>query len=266
MPSSVDGHCHLTDLRIASSVDAVLSRSRAAGVGAWVIGGVDPADWDRQTVLKGRSDGVLTSFGVHPWIVASGSEDQLDRQLELLAARATEPDAIGETGLDYGKRGGDASARARQRRAFEAHLQLSSHVGKPLVLHIVQAHEDAVAALRQVHGGPKGMVHSFSGAVQAMESYVDLGLLISISGGVSRNGFESLKRAVVKVPPEFLVVETDAPDQAPSWCLPGELNEPRELPKIAQAIADLRGENAQDILARSRQNLERIFPRLKQMD
>lgn len=260
----VDGHCHLTDPRFAEQVEAVLARARAAGIGAWILGGVDPADWDRQAALRARHPAVLTSYGLHPWQVAAQDDAALERTLVELEQRAAQADAIGETGLDHGKRGGDAAARARQSRAFARHLEIAQAARLPVVIHCVQAHAEAVEVLGKfAHAGQvQGLVHSFSGAVEAMQAYVRMGLLISISGSVCRKGHESLKRAVAKIPPEYLVVETDAPDQAPPSVAEGALNEPRELLGIGDAIAKLRGESMVEVLARSRVNLERLFPRL----
>jgi TatD DNase family protein len=272
MTKYIDAHCHLADPRFAEKLDEVLARSREAGIGAWVQGGVDPADWDRQLEIQKRNPGqIYTSFGLHPWWVARAAREQFDRALAQLAVRLKEADGLGELGLDYGPKleALGSSDHAWQMEAFERQLELLSATPKPLVLHIVRAHEDALKILSQ-HAkagvfSSGGLVHSFSGPREIAQKYLDLGLSLSISGGIARKGFETLKRAVSYIPLDRLLVETDSPDQ-PLDGAP-ELNEPTSLIKIARAIADLRsklrtkvgGESAERILEQSARNITRIF-------
>jgi TatD DNase family protein len=284
MATYIDAHCHLADPRFAGSLEDVLARSREAGIGAWVQGGVDPADWDRQLVIQKQHPGqIYTSFGLHPWWVARSSKAEFEQGLKLLAVRFKEADGLGELGLDYGPRL-EASletnmtldrdeARAWQSEAFERQLELLKTTPKPLVLHIVRAHEDALDILQKYSKAGVfergGLVHSFSGPREIAQKYLDLGFSLSISGGIVRKGFETLKRAVSYIPLDRLLVETDSPDQA----LPNQaqndrqLNEPTALIEIARAIAGLRskhgGESAERILEQSARNITRIFGGLK---
>jgi TatD DNase family protein len=274
-PHYIDAHCHLADPRFAESLDDVLARSREAGIGAWVQGGVDPADWDRQLEIQKKHPGqIYTSFGLHPWWVARSSKAEFGRALELLAARLRQADGLGELGLDYGPKlemkleASVGDTRAWQRDAFERQLGLLEANPKPLVLHVVRAHEDALKILQKYSKGGiferGGLVHSFSGPREIAQKYLDLGLSLSISGGIVRKGFETLKRAVSYIPLDRLLVETDSPDQGlPDQSSKGELNEPTALIEIAHAIAKLRskhgGESAERILEQSARNITRIF-------
>ena len=270
----IDAHCHLADPRFAGSLEDVLARSREAGIGAWVQGGVDPEDWDRQLVIQKQYPGqIYTSFGLHPWWVARSSKSEFDQALKILAARLKEADGLGELGLDYGPRlEASLEARAWQREAFERQLELLEATPKPLVLHIVRAHEDSLSIL-QKHAQKYskgasfergGLVHSFSAPREIAQKYLDLGFSLSISGGIARKGFETLKRAVSYIPLDRLLVETDSPDQP---LADQQLNEPTALIEIARAIAGLRskhgGESAERILEQSARNITRIFGGLK---
>lgn len=254
----IDAHCHLADPRISDSEESlhqILARSQAAGVTRWIQGGVDPADWDRQEQLSLRFPGqVIPCFGLHPWWVARQPETEIKAGLHQLKKRATNALGIGELGLDFYF----AAENAKQLYAFENQLKLACQLNKPIILHIVKAHEPALALLKQV-GVPKagGLVHSFSGSPEIARRYLELGLTLSISGVIARKGFESLKRAVVKIPPQSLVVETDSPDQTPEPLQ--KHNEPANLVRIAEAIANLRDESATELLERSTENLEKIF-------
>jgi len=236
-------------------LDQILARSQTAGVTRWIQGGVEPSDWNRQEQLVLRFPGqVIPCFGLHPWWIAQHSQADIQAGLEQLKERAKNAVGIGELGLDFYSKGD----QAKQLYAFENQLQLAYQINKPIVLHIVKAHEPALAVLRQI-GIPKagGLVHSFSAGPEIARRYLELGLTLSVSGVVARKGFESLKRSVVKIPPQSLVVETDSPDQTPEPLKKD--NEPANLVRIAEAIANLRGESATKILEKSTENLEKVF-------
>lgn len=267
----IDAHCHLADPRWVNELNAVLDRSRAAGVGRWLQGGVDPQDWKRQRELVARHpEEIWPSFGLHPWWVRELSRSDSDIKAGLAELEAAilrgEARALGETGLDFS---GDpalweGAAKTRQVAAFEAQLRLGRAHRLPIVLHVVRAHGVALAILEA--GGrlaAGGLVHSFSGSFESARRYIELGLLISVGASVvRRKGFETLKRAVVRIPPDALVLESDAPDQPPEgWTerTGSPWNEPASLREVAEAVGKLRGEPPEAVLDRSARNIERVF-------
>ena len=60
------------------------------------------------------------------------------------------------------------------------------------------------------------------------------------------------------LPPEALVLETDAPDQ-PDAEIRGQRNEPARLRTVLDCIAQLRGEPAEAIAAQTSANARRLF-------
>jgi TatD DNase family protein len=261
MPAAwIDAHCHLADARLNATIDEVLTRSRNAGVTGWIQGGVCPADWDRQRDLRARfGPGVRLAFGVHPWWIAEHPEAELVKALGDLDLRAGEAEAVGETGLDFMPR--RLGTEARQTMAFEFQIALAKRLGKPLVLHVVHAHEPALQILKRAAPLPKGIVHAFSESYETARQYVDLGFLISVGGAVTRPGYEKLKRGIAKIPADKLVIETDAPDQTPA--LEGvsreRPNEPAFLVGIARKLAELRGVDYETILSQSTENLTQLL-------
>lgn len=262
MSSYVDAHCHLADPRF-DGIDDVMERSLKAGVSRWIQGGVDPQDWDRQLELRRRfGGGVLPVFGLHPWWVIEHFLDiEIETAFERLESQLHLAVALGELGLDFGPRSKGPEDRERQTQVFREQLKLADRFSKPIVLHIVRAHEEAIKVLQEHRVGPgvgsnRGIVHSFSGDESAAAAYVQLGLGLSISGAVTKKGYTALKKAVKTIPGECLVIETDAPDQAPEA---SKLNEPSSLIRVAQAVGAIRDESAETILKRSTENLERIF-------
>lgn len=259
----IDGHCHLADPRLAARLGQVLAASREAGIDAWVQGGVSPEDWDRQLELKRElADGklgpghLLTSFGLHPWWVSGSSATEVEAGLATLAKRLAKADAAGELGLDLTEK--HAASLELQSHAFREQLKLAKAAAKPLVLHIVRAHTQAVEILREFSPFPAGgLVHSFSSSRETAKVYLGLGFLLSISGVITKPGFQTLKKTLSWLPAASLVLETDSPDQPPAGV--SGLNEPARLLDVARAAGALRGEEPEALLAASAGNLKRLF-------
>jgi TatD DNase family protein len=264
MLAYLDAHCHLADPRLKPRLEEVLARARDRGVTRFIQGGVGPEDWARQRELSQRFPGqILPVFGLHPWWVAEHGDGELEPALTELAQALPGAIALGELGLDYGRRG-PTDTHLRQERAFRLQLRLARRTAKPLVLHIVRAHGPAIEILQSEGIPPSGgIVHSYSGSAEQAKTYLSLGLGLSVGGPLLRRTadgkpFEKLQRAVVSIPEDRLLIETDSPDQPPP-SRQGGLNEPVTLWEVAAEIARLRGGSAEEWLDRSRDNAARIF-------
>ena len=263
----IDGHCHLADPRwsdpaLGAGLDAALVEARAQGINRFIQGGVGPDDWERQRELAVRYQGeIFCTFGIHPWWVIGHSDAEVEAafgRLEKDFLAAPGAVGVGELGLDLSDRApvGDI---ARQLKWMERQLDLAEARGLPVILHIVRAHEQALKLLEsRPRPSRGGLVHSFSGGGTDAKRYQALGLTLSLSSGVVRKGFERLKKAVVQVSLETLVIESDAPDQPPPR-LAGGLNRPAAIWDVAEAVGSLRGVSAEAILENSRDRLEKIF-------
>lgn len=264
----IDAHCHLSDPRFEGKLDRLLEVSARAGVHAFILGGVDPSDWERQRALKVLYPSrVFPVFGVHPWFVDARAmnEDgrrEVESALSKLPGLVSQCVAVGELGLDFGAHRKEES-RPFQREVFERQIEIAKSAGKPMVLHVVKAHDEAIRVLRAYSPFPQGgWVHAFSGSWEVASRYLDLGLTISIGGAVARvKGYETLKKAAARLPADRWVVESDSPDLKPDGYEGFEtgLNDPGCLPYVAQALGNLRGETAEGILATSRANLIRLL-------
>jgi TatD DNase family protein len=257
----IDAHCHLTDQRFEASLKEVLRRSRDSNVKGWILGGVDPKDWEKQISLhKEYPAQIKMSFGLHPWVVAKGEQKELEAGFEKLKELGKKAHAVGELGLDFHPKHAAPETFSRQTEFFESQIKLALALQKPMVLHIVKAHSQALEILRGLGPFSKGgLVHSFSGSVEDARGYLELGFFLSFSGAIAREGYRSVKEALHSLPLEKIVIETDAPDQAPPWVTQGNWNEPRELVRIAESIGRLKGVEAEEALNQSRRNLENVF-------
>ena len=70
----------LTGPGLGPKRDTQLSEARAVGIGAWVQGGMEPEDWDRQVALKEKlGPSVVLTFGLHPWWVARQTQEGVEQ-------------------------------------------------------------------------------------------------------------------------------------------------------------------------------------------
>jgi TatD DNase family protein len=249
----VDSHIHLDHHAFDADRDEVVARADAAGVRQLVIPAVDQASWRRiHALCTQAADRCFAGYGIHPLFVAAGP----DAAVEALAAWcATHPSvAIGEIGLDFHAATPDAKL---QRAWFAAQLALARERGLPVIVHARQALEEVILALRG-YPGVRGVVHSFSGSEEQAKHLWRLGFHLGIGGVVTYPRAQRLRRIVAHMPIEFLLLESDAPDQ-PGASHRGGRNEPAYLAEVLQVVAELRGEPATAIAAAASANARRLF-------
>jgi TatD DNase family protein len=250
----VDSHCHF-DRADAAHVTAALERARAAGlVHAVIVGQFQgPGDWGvAQEIAAAHPDFLTPTLGIHPHEAARATEADLEH-LERTCARP-EIHAVGEAGLDYYY---DHSPRDVQARVFRMQCALAKRLGKPLVVHVRDAHDDCEAILRE-EGVSRGVIHCFTGDTDAARRYLDLGFLLSLSGVVTYKKTEALQDAVRFAPLERLMVETDSPYLAP---IPyrGKKNEPSYVVETAKKVAELKGVSVEQVAEVTTANAAALF-------
>jgi TatD DNase family protein len=189
--------------------EAVVSAAAAAGVSHLVITGSDEESSRRAAEYAQKNPGGLcATAGLHPHNARYWNEG-VQGQIRALAAGANVA-AVGECGLDYNR---DYSPRDKQRECFEAQIDLAEELGKPLFLHERDAFGDFSAILKRRRAGiSRAVVHCFSGGEGELETYLALDCYIGITGWIcdERRG-SHLIPLVKKIPPDRLLLETDAP-------------------------------------------------------
>jgi TatD DNase family protein len=163
--------------------------------------------------------------------------------------------AVGETGLDYYW---DYSPPAAQQEAFRWHIDLAKRVGKPLMIHDREAHEDIYRILEE-EGPPETVVfHCFSGDAEFARRCADRGYVLSFAGTVTFRNARALRDAVAAIPVYQLLVETDAPFLTPHPYR-GRPNEPHGAAYTIEDIAQLKRVDLEDLCAAVNANADRIF-------
>lgn len=248
--AAVDTHCHL--FLIEEETAAVLSRARRAGVARLVCVGIDPESSRRSLDLADSFQGVFATAGMHPHTAAS-----LDRQggseIEALLADPRVV-GVGETGLDYYRR---LSPVEDQLRVFRTHIAMARECGKPLVVHVREAWEDALRVLDQA-GAEHVVLHCFSGDEAVAAEAAARGYHLSFAGNVTYPGAGDLRRAAAAVPVQQILVETDSPFLPPQHRR-GRPNEPAEVLTVAGAVAEVRSLKLEEMLRRTAAAAARVF-------
>ncbi len=253
--SFVDSHCHLDHRQFAGELDAILQRAAEAGVDRMLtIGtGEGPGDLDCALKIAARYRNVFATAGVHPHDASKADEHSL-KWLQKLAGEEKLL-AIGEIGLDYHY---DFSPRDVQEQVFRRQLEIACESGKPVIIHTREAWDDTIHILREQWQSRTGIMHCFTGTAQQALEAVDLGFYLAFGGVLTFPKSTELRDAARLVPPERLLLETDAPYLAP---LPhrGKRNEPAFTSLTAAKLAEVRGCSAEEIGEQTSRNFDTLF-------
>ncbi|ALN58405.1 TatD related DNase [Lysobacter enzymogenes] len=254
MPSNglIDSHCHLDAPEFDPDRAEVVARARAAGVAAQVVPAIDAAGWPKLREVCAATPGLHPAYGLHPMFLDSHRPGHLPLLGEWL--QRERPCAVGECGLDYYIEGLD---RETQSRYFDGQLELAREFDLPVIVHARHAVDATLAAIRRV-GGLRGVVHSYSGSEEQAQQLWKLGFLLGLGGPVTYERAQRLRRIAATMPLEFLLLETDAPDQ-PDAEIRGQRNEPARLAGICGTIARLRGVPAEEVARATSDNARRLF-------
>ncbi|MGH3760945.1 TatD family hydrolase [Actinophytocola sp.] len=251
----VDAHTHLDacGAKDAADVTAMVDRAAAVGVGRVVTVGDDLAAAQWAAAAATWDPRVFAAVAVHPTRTAAFSD--ADRAAVEELAREPRVVAVGETGLDYYW---DYSPPAAQQEAFRWHIDLAKRVGKPLMIHDRDAHEDIYRVLEE-EGPPETVVfHCFSGDAEFARRCVARGYVLSFAGTVTFRNARALREAVADVPTYQLLVETDAPFLTPHP-FRGRPNEPHGAAYTIMDIAQFTALDLAELCAAVNSNAERIF-------
>lgn len=278
----LDAHNHLQDERLAADREGVVRAARAAGVVRMVVNGSCEEDWPEVAALAAaHPDLVLPAFGCHPWHLrgrTSGWQGALERQF------ASHPGAVvGEIGIDRWILDQPEAARLRglgpegavpmeeQEAVFVWQLRFAAERNLPATVHCLQAWGRLLELLRSNPRPAVGfLLHSYGGPAEMVETLARLGAYFGFPGYFAHPRKARQCEVFRRVPADRLLVETDAPDQAPPDGLVthrvagGEgvrgVNHPANLPAIQGWLARRLGVEEGEFAARIAANFRRLFP------
>ena len=257
MPSWCDIGVNLFSAQFDTDRELVLQRAAEQGVRQFILIGSDLAETQLNLAFCQQTTLCYSTAGVHPHQASAVNSDWLT----LLTKLAQQPKvvAIGECGLDFNR---DFSPRPVQQQVFAAQLQLAKQLDKPVYLHERDAFDCQIAMLKEQQI-QHGVAHCFTGNSDELKAYLDLGLYIGITGWLcdERRG-DALRQALAYIPPDRLLLETDAPYLLPRTLRPkpaNRRNEPAFLPVIAAAVAELKQLSLAELAQITSDNCSRLF-------
>jgi TatD DNase family protein len=263
-----DSHCHLDAPEFDADRDAVVARARAAGVSQIVLPAVARSNFDTVRQLALTHD-LRYALGIHPLCVGDAADADLHHLGDALDEHRGDPRlvAIGEIGLDHFVPGLDL---VRQEQFYVAQLKLARRLDLPVIVHVRRSADTLLKHLRviRVRGG---IAHAFNGSAQQAQAFIELGFKLGFGGAMTFERALQIRRLAAELPLEALVLETDAPDIPPHWLYrtreqrdagASARNEPGELPRIAQTLAELRGLPLDDLARVTSANTRAALPGL----
>ncbi len=249
----IDSHAHLEMAEFDRDRAEAVDRAHRAGVRIIVTVGTTLEDCRKAVDIAEACPGVFAAVGIHPHDAREIVPETYDALKEM--ARRDKVVAWGEIGLDFYR---DRSPRETQRERFREQLALAAEADLPVIIHDREAHAETLAALEVWQGRRRGVVHCFSGDWAMARRCLDLGFYISIAGPVTYPKNERLRDIARRIPPDRLLVETDAPYLAPQT-VRGRRNEPAYVTHTAARIAEVRGVSPADLDRTTTRNAVRLF-------
>lgn len=252
----IDTHCHIDDEKFTDK-DLIINNYIESGVDFVINSGSDIKSSVLSKALAEKYESVYYSVGVHP----DSAEEIVSGGLEKLKALAESQKclAIGEIGLDYHYEPFDKTV---QQKAFVSQIDLANELDLPIIVHSRDAHYDTLSIIEKNSVKRKGTMHCFSGSVELMQKYVELGFYISFGGTLTFKNSVKAVEVLKSVPIDRILTETDSPYLAPEGKR-GQINEPKNVVNVYEFISKEKGISVEEISAIIKENAKRLFYKLK---
>lgn len=219
----IDSHAHLDEI---VDLAGTLARARAAGVTRIVAVGMDlPSNRRNLEIQQLYPDLVAVALGYHPWSI---NADEIEANLEFLAAHLPEAVAVGEVGLDYKAK----VKKSQQRQVFARVLDLAGQHERPVIIHTRFSYQRALAMTREA-GIRRAVFHWYSGPLEVLAEILAAGYLISATPALAYS--EPHQAAIRYAPLEQILLETDAPVE-----YEGRVSEPADVLRTATLVSRLK--------------------------
>ena len=258
---TVDSHAHLELIHNSEAdsplIKQVLADAAAVGVDRVVQVGysAEQSIWSVKCAESFVGQ-VLAAVALHP--NEAPVVDDLQKDLQVIKDLASHPRvrAIGESGLDFFRT--PPELRDKQKYSFKEHIKIAKQHNKALVIHDRDSHREVLDTLQEEGAPLNSIFHCYSGDAEMAKECIANNYILSFAGTVTFKNAQQLRDALVLVPIEQLLVETDSPFLAP---MPnrGALNTPAQIPNTLRVMADLRGVSADYLAGAISENAERIF-------
>lgn len=238
----IDTHCHLNIEPYIKNLDEYREILNSNKIILNVVG-TNINDSLEAIALANKYGNIFATVGIHPNEVKNHNESDFHKLEDMVIKNRNKIIAIGETGFDYYYENYD---KKLQLKFLESHFNLALKYDLVLVLHIRDAHDDAIKFLKSKDRLPRTIIHCFTGTYENMKEYTNLGCYISFSGIITFKNCGVLKEVVRHVPNHLILSETDSPFLTP---VPyrGKTNNPLYVKYVNEEIARLKEINLYEL-------------------
>ena len=249
-----DTHAHYDDEQFDTDRDALLRGMAEKNVGTIINVGASLEGCWRSVELAHQYPFVYAAVGIHPDEVGDLNEESFARLRET-ARMEEKVVAIGEIGLDYHW---DVQPHEVQKYWFVKQMELAKELDLPIAVHSRDAAKDTFDLIAARGKGQRGVIHCYSYSPEMAQEYVKLGYHIGLGGVVTFKNAKKAKETARQIPLERILLETDSPYMAPVP-VRGTRNDSRNVFHIAAKFAELRGMEADDVIALTSGNGKCLF-------
>lgn len=250
----IDTHAHLDGEAFQEDQAEVIARARENGVSTIINIGFNKETIPTTIALAEKYDFIYAAVGWHP----QDAKDMTDADFDHLRELCAHPKvvAIGEIGLDYYW---DTSPKDIQHTVFRRQIRLARELGKPIIIHNRDAHDDVVRILREENAAEVGgIMHCYSGSWEIAKMCLAMNFYISFGGPVTFKNAKQPKEVLKQVPLDRLLIETDSPYLCPDP-FRGKRNESAYVKYVAEAAAALKEMPVEELAAITSTNAKRVF-------
>jgi TatD DNase family protein len=244
-----DTHCHVNFPEFNADREDILKRAQTEQLWMTNVGCDYKSSKSAVELADKFGKGIYATIGQHP----TDSSEQFDEEKysELITTKVV---AIGECGLDYYHEK-EAEGRRYQAKEFIKQIHFAQKNGLPLVIHCRDAYEDLIEILKVEYQG-NAIVHSFTDSWETAKKFLDRGYYIALNAILIFDKTGKLPEVAKNLPSDRILTETDAPFLSP---IRGKRNEPANVMKVVEKIAELRGESVEEVANYTFNNACKIY-------
>ncbi|MBQ4275272.1 MAG: TatD family hydrolase [Lachnospiraceae bacterium] len=249
-----DTHAHYDDEAFDEDRDSLIASLKDNGITRVVNVGADLKGSRASVELADKYDFIYAAIGAHPDNAKEIDDAGIATLKEL--SKNKKVVAIGEIGLDYYWNKDNAE---EQKEAFSRQIDLARELSLPIIIHSRDAAKDTMDVLKEKDAGSVGgVMHCFSYSTEIAREVVDMGLYIGVGGVVTFKNGKKLREALLEVPLDKIILETDCPYLAPEPHR-GSRNSSLNLPYVVKAIADIKGVSVEEVMKTTYNNACRMY-------
>ena len=242
----IDAHTHL-DLYSGDNIPRVLSEINNYKIFS-LANSMDHNSFINTLNLAQNTDFIIPCFGLHPWKVTNNTIDW-----DMIESCISESIMVGEIGVDF-LWVEDKSTFPIQIEVFTRFIELACKYKKPVNIHTKDAEYEILNILKKATP-PKTIIHWYSGPMELVQEFVDLGCMFTFSVDILENEYS--QKLCAMLPTNIILPETDNPGGY-SWLYDRD-GFPKDIIKVYEKISHIKGIPICELKQIFRDNIKSIF-------